>query len=228
MNLEFTLSKPAAGDLSGTADFWGTYYYGQFARESANGIPLRNTKDQPIGPPVTEKDWCLGAMEGTLVVEDAAGNMTTYNYAGGGSSSQASCRAVFPNLNAAILAGTEHARWRRAQGPYGDGAGDYVLVPYRTLAVDKTVVKLRTTLYIAAARGTRIILPNGGPATHDGYFFAADVGGAIKKNHFDFFLGTTSRNPFPFVKGDQQSTFAAAIVSKRDVIDYLAGLHTLS
>src|SRR5207244_4142432 len=105
-------------------------------------IPLRNTKDQVIGPSVSAKDWCLGAMEGTLVVQDASGSMATYNYAGRGSSSEASCRAVFPNLNAAILAGTEHSRWRKARGPYGDAASNYALVPYRTLAVDRNVVKL--------------------------------------------------------------------------------------
>ncbi|HEX8078530.1 MAG TPA: 3D domain-containing protein, partial [Chthoniobacterales bacterium] len=89
-----------------------------------------------------------------------------------------------------------------------------------------TVVPLGTALYIAEARGCKLRLPDGSEATHDGYFFAGDVGGAIKQNHMDFFLGTTSKNPFPFVKSSQQDTVTASIVANSDVQSYLRSLHS--
>jgi 3D (Asp-Asp-Asp) domain-containing protein len=227
MELKFDLPEPADGDLGDSEDIWGTYYYSQFAREAPGGIPIRSVGDATIGPAISRKDWCLAAMEGTVVVQDSQGNLSTYNYAGRGISSQASCRDIFPNLNAAILAGTEHSRWQEARGPYGDGAANLVLVPYRSLAVDRTMFSLGTALYIAAARGRPIVLPDGSRATHDGYFFAADVGGAIRGNHCDFFLGTTSKNPFPFVTSSKQDTFPAVTVTNTQTRAYLKGLHTL-
>jgi 3D (Asp-Asp-Asp) domain-containing protein len=227
MELKFDLAEPADPDLGDSQDIWGTYYYSHFALEAPDGIPIHNPADEAIGPAVSRKDWCLAAMEGTIVVKDSQGQLSTFNYAGRGPSSEASCRDVFPNLNAAILAGTEHSRWREAKGPFGDGAADFVLVPYRSLAVDRTAISLGTALYIAEARGCQITLPDGSQATHDGYFFAADVGGAIKGNHCDFFLGTTSKNPFPFVTSARQDAFAAATVTNAAVGAYLKGLHTL-
>ena len=44
----------------------------------------------------------------------------------------------------------------------------------------------------------RIALPSGESASHDGFFFAADRGGAIRGNHIDVFVGA-GPNPFSFV-----------------------------
>jgi hypothetical protein len=87
------------------------------------------------------------------------------------------------------------------------------------------MIPLGTALFVEQARGIEIRLPDGSAAHHDGYFFAADVGGAIKQNHVDFFLGTTSKNPFPFVLSKPQGTFKAAPVTNKSFIAQLRKLH---
>lgn len=60
-------------------------------------------------------------------------------------------------------------------------------------------------------------IPDGSAATHDGYFFAADRGGAIKAEHIDVFVGIGKNNPFDFVKSRSSATFAAHIVARDQV-----------
>jgi 3D (Asp-Asp-Asp) domain-containing protein len=60
------------------------------------------------------------------------------------------------------------------------------VVPMRTIAVDKTLIPRRTVLFIKETVGLK--MPNG--ATHDGYWYASDVGGAIKGQRIDLYTGT--------------------------------------
>lgn len=95
-------------------------------------------------------------------------------------------------------------RYRLVQGaPWGLGAANveylsraepYKLIPYRSVAVDPGQIDLGSVLYIPKAKG--ILLPEG--STHDGYFLAHDVGGAIKGNRLDLFVGMEEdvRNTF--------------------------------
>jgi len=95
-------------------------------------------------------------------------------------------------------------RYRVVQGaPWGLGAANveylsrvepYKLIPYRSVAIDPQHIKLGSVLYIPKAKG--IVLPEG--SIHDGYFLAHDVGGAIKGNRLDLFVGTEEdvRNTF--------------------------------
>ena len=227
MNLTFNLPESEEPDLASEWTLWGTYYYGQPAVESATGIEIRNRQEQPIGPKISQKNWCLGAMEGTLIVKKSDGETVTYNFDGTASARQTSCKAYFSKLSESKLAALERTRFRPARGPYGDGAEDFVLVPYRTLAVDRDRITLGIALYIAKARGVNIKLPDGSSATHDGYFFAADVGGAIKNNHVDFFLGTSLVNPFKFVTSDDSSSFVAREVVNEATVLFLRGLHQI-
>jgi 3D (Asp-Asp-Asp) domain-containing protein len=55
----------------------------------------------------------------------------------------------------------------------------------RTLAVDTRVIPKRTVVFIKETVGLR--MPNG--ATHDGYWYASDVGGAIKGQRIDLYTG---------------------------------------
>jgi len=59
------------------------------------------------------------------------------------------------------------------------------VVAMRTLAVDKTVIPRRTVVFIKETVG--LPMPNGDK--HDGYWYASDVGGAIKGNKLDLFSG---------------------------------------
>jgi 3D (Asp-Asp-Asp) domain-containing protein len=67
------------------------------------------------------------------------------------------------------------------------------VVAMRTLAVDKTVIPRRTVVFIKETVG--LPMPNGD--RHDGYWYASDVGGAIKGQRLDLFSGqgATSMKP---------------------------------
>lgn len=58
-------------------------------------------------------------------------------------------------------------------------------LPMRTVAVDPRVFPRRSVLFIKETVGLK--LPDG--SLHDGYWFASDVGGAIKGQRIDLFTG---------------------------------------
>ncbi len=73
-------------------------------------------------------------------------------------------------------------------GAKGVGALDSLgckVVAMRTVAVDKTVIPRRTVLFIKETVGVK--MPDGG--IHDGYWYASDVGGAIKGQRIDLYTG---------------------------------------
>jgi 3D (Asp-Asp-Asp) domain-containing protein len=70
--------------------------------------------------------------------------------------------------------------------PYGRGAGQRPLIPFKSVAVDPRAIRLGETLYLPELDG--IPLPDG--SIHDGCVRADDVGGAIKKRKMDFFVVT--------------------------------------
>lgn len=68
--------------------------------------------------------------------------------------------------------------------PFGRGAGQRALVPFRSVAVDPELVAIGEPLYIPEFDG--IMLPDG--TMHDGCVRADDTGGGIKKRKMDFFV----------------------------------------
>jgi 3D (Asp-Asp-Asp) domain-containing protein len=69
------------------------------------------------------------------------------------------------------------------EAPYGYGVDKIPLVPFRSVAVDPTVVPMGSKIFIPKAIG--IALPDG--SVHDGYFLAVDIGDAIKNKRIDMF-----------------------------------------
>ena len=59
------------------------------------------------------------------------------------------------------------------------------VVPMRTIAVDKSLIPRRTVLFIKETVG--LTMPDG--KAHDGYWYASDVGGAIKGQRIDLYTG---------------------------------------
>jgi 3D (Asp-Asp-Asp) domain-containing protein len=57
--------------------------------------------------------------------------------------------------------------------------------PMRTVAVDPQVVSRHSIIFIKETAG--MPLPDGG--VHDGYWYASDIGGAIKGDRIDLFTG---------------------------------------
>ncbi len=70
--------------------------------------------------------------------------------------------------------------------PFGRGAGQRALVPFKSVAVDQRLVKIGEPIYVPEFDGMR--LPDG--TIHDGCVRAEDTGGGIKKRKMDFFVVT--------------------------------------
>lgn len=70
--------------------------------------------------------------------------------------------------------------------PFGRGAGQRPLIPFKSVAVDPRMIKIGEPLYIPEFDG--IPLPDG--SIHDGCVRADDTGGGIKKRKMDFFVVT--------------------------------------
>ena len=70
------------------------------------------------------------------------------------------------------------------------------VVPMRTLAVDKAIIPRRTVVFIKETVGLR--MPDG--QAHDGYWYASDVGGAIKGKRIDLYTGHGAASMKPMQK----------------------------
>jgi 3D (Asp-Asp-Asp) domain-containing protein len=70
--------------------------------------------------------------------------------------------------------------------PFGRGAGQRPLIPFKSVAVDPRVIHLGEPLYIPEFDG--MVLPDG--SIHDGCVRADDTGGGIKGRKMDFFVVT--------------------------------------
>lgn len=69
-------------------------------------------------------------------------------------------------------------------------------VAMRTAAIDRTMIPRRTILFIKETVG--MPMPDG--SVHDGYWYASDVGGAIKGKRIDLFTGSGRGSMAPMMK----------------------------
>ena len=192
------------------ARLWATSYFVPRVEAVGDGVPLVDPSGIPLGPRLSIRDWCDAAMEGTVLVADpASGARATYNFAATGERSQVSCAERYPRHH-----GIEKSRFRVAIGPYGDGVQGMALVPYRSIAVDPAVIPFGSVVYVPAARGLPVRLPTGEERAHDGYFFAADRGGAIRGAHIDVFTGVEREPPLEFVTSRESDRFDAYRVTE--------------
>jgi len=77
--------------------------------------------------------------------------------------------------------------------PWGYGVQGRALVPFRTVAVDASVISYGTGLYLPVLDG--VTMPGDAPwgaFVHDGCVVAGDTGGGIVGMHVDFFAGLKS------------------------------------
>jgi 3D (Asp-Asp-Asp) domain-containing protein len=70
--------------------------------------------------------------------------------------------------------------------PFGRGAGQRPLIPFKSVAVDPRVIRIGEPIYIPEFDG--MVLPDG--SIHDGCVRADDTGGGIKGRKMDFFVVT--------------------------------------
>lgn len=81
------------------------------------------------------------------------------------------------------------------------------VVPMRTLAVDKSIIPRRTVVFIKETVGLK--MPDG--ATHDGYWYASDIGGAIKGQRIDLYTGHGAASMKPMQKLNLASLTAVKV-----------------
>ncbi len=192
---------------------WSTYYYVHDAIYDANGVALNDADGKPTGVKLANCDWCDAAIEGTVRTTDKNGKAVTLNYATTSTTQQCDCNLTCPKYTKYANKKIGYTLWAPAKGEFGDGVAGYKLVPFRTIAVDKKFIPIGSLIFIPQAVGVEITLPNGSISKHDGYFFAADVGGDIKANHIDVFFGLKAKNPFDFVTSKPEGTFDAYLVN---------------
>jgi 3D (Asp-Asp-Asp) domain-containing protein len=206
-------------------DLWATYYLVHQAPSIPNGKPLLDRDGHLLGPLLSDQDWCHAAMEGTVQVNDGRGYLTTYNFAARGETLQVDCAPYFPSMSSDIVAAVSRSRFLVSTAPYGYGTETIPLVPYRTIAVDRSQIPIGSVIFIPDARGKTVTLPTGDRVVHDGFFYAADVGGAIQGSHIDVFLGTAQRNPFSFITSSPNAPFRAYLIGDPDIVQALKTLH---
>jgi 3D (Asp-Asp-Asp) domain-containing protein len=204
---------------------WATFYYVHEAKYAESGKPLNDADDKPTGARLANCDWCDAAVEGTVRTTDKDGKAVTLNYAKVSSVQQCDCNALCPKYKNFVNKKVGYTLWAPAKGEFGDGVEGYRLVPFRTIAVDKALFPIGSLLFIPEAVGIEITLPDGSKSKHDGYFFAADVGGSIKGNHIDVFFGLRTPNPFGFVGSKSSKTFTVFHLKSSPVETELAKLH---
>jgi 3D (Asp-Asp-Asp) domain-containing protein len=230
--LAFSLPAPTTAAQGPAAlQLWATHYYvhqAQAAAPGTSGVPLLDQAGRVLSRPISAKDWCGAAIEGTVQVPGPDGSPRTLNYAGTGNAPQVDCASatgINPNAKPWILA-TGRSHFSAARGPFGDGVAGYQLVPFRTVAVDRKTLPYGTVIFVPAARGVAIQLPDGRKLAHDGYFFAGDTGGAIQGTHIDVFCGVQAGNCFPgFVKSQASTGFAAQVVADEAIAQALRSAH---
>lgn len=224
----FAFAEPTASEKTKELSLYSTFYHVWPGKETAEGFPLPLSNGNPSAVRVSARDWCFGAMEGTIVVQRSDGSRGTYNYADKKGAPLVNCRPYFTKVKQSVINGMARSRFSAvgAKAPFGLGIGGYRLVPFRTIAVDYTVIPSGTLLYVPRLRGLAFRDPDGVDRQHDGYLYAADIGGLIKGNHIDFFSGIQTTNPFPgLIKSSPAGSFQAFVVSSPAAREFLATQH---
>jgi 3D (Asp-Asp-Asp) domain-containing protein len=223
-NSNYPIIIPDSSDYSNPLKFWATQYYVHQANYDSTGVALKGKDQKTIFTKVSLCDWCAAAIEGTVYTADSLGQALTLNFAGRGDQQEVDCSRC-KKFEKYKNTGIRNTLWAKAKGPFGDGVNGYILVPYRTIAVDKALFPIGAVFFIPSAKGIEITLPDGQKIIHDGYFFSADIGGDIKGNHIDVFTGFSSSNPFPFITSKATGIFTAYRVNQKELVHRFQQMH---
>ncbi|MDX2359711.1 MAG: 3D domain-containing protein [Crocinitomicaceae bacterium] len=220
----FNYTPPVSLDSLDELNLWATEYY--VHRTTSQGtIPYLTDEGDTLGYFSDTCDFCTACLEGTVFIEDSILARVVLNYSSRSSEALVNCRTCDLYKNSTLRVeswGT--VRWKLSSG-FGEGVKNYALVPYRTIAVDPSVIPYGSVIFIPAAIGVEIPRNDGSSFTHDGYFFAGDTGGAIKKNHIDVFTGVDDSHPFEFVKSSHKYTYPTYLITDEEIIEQLTQLH---
>jgi 3D (Asp-Asp-Asp) domain-containing protein len=217
-NQAFDLSEPKPEELGEPINLWATNYFIPQYENGTGDIPLRDIEGTELGPKLSLNSWCHSALEGSVRIAFEDGSSKVYNY-------HANSEEFLVDCSTEIPFDLSKTKFRLSKTSFGEGILNYQLVPFRTIATDPAMIPAGTLIYIPSAKGNQIKI---GDSTiiHDGYFFAADRGGAIKDNHIDVFSGINRYVAyFPWVGHNIESTFKAYIVKTPETISLMSKLH---
>lgn len=176
----FTLAAPKDTLSLKKLKLWSTQYY-IHAFQSSGNIPVLLENGTPSGLYADTCDFCEAALEGTAFVTDSSGKICVINFVKSGDTALVNCRSCAKYARSKLHAEEwGKALWVKTEG-YGLGVQNYKLVPYRTIAVDKNTIPYGSVIYIPAAKGATITLPDGTSVVHDGYFLPLTQGEPSKE-----------------------------------------------
>ncbi len=188
---EITTTRPLGEEVK----LYATWYNMPYFTSVKVGYKVRGMDGKALGPILTRKNWCDLAMEGTGFIDGK-----TYNYAG----------TTRKHVIKCAHRASGYVKFNVSKYQYGVGNHNNPLRPFVSVACDQKKFKYGQKFFVPSAKGVE--LPNG--KKHNGYFVCEDVGGLIKGNHIDVFIGKYTKNPFHFVKSTESGTFKAYKVGK--------------
>lgn len=214
--LAFSLEAPPEAALQRRLDLWATHYHTPEVRPAPAGaseaIPLIGRSGAALSPPLSQRDWCEAALQGSVSVRTGE-RSSAYVFVDANGPEQANCDQWLGALSEGVKNATRRARFMKVSHARGCGVRNHPLVPFRTIAVDPATIPFETVLYVPELRG-RAFRFEGRDHIHDGYLFAGDRGGAIKGAHIDVFMVEDAAGPLEdlFASTDAR-TFTAHVVS---------------
>lgn len=168
--------KPAL-KLGKKVMLYSTFYYLPKYKSDANGIPLRNEKNQKLGPKLTTKKMCNAQLQGSVIID---GEMYGY-WTKANDRYKVDCSSFSSKVPGIV-------KFRKEKTKYGTGVKLWPLTPFRSIAVKPYTVPYGTKLFIPKFKGIKYMF-EGKMHTHDGIVVAQDTGGVLKKGQMDFFIG---------------------------------------
>ncbi len=196
---------------------WATNYnFPTFTEVASGGVAVLDSGNKELSR-ISQADWCTAALEGSMIIKKSDGSSKAYNYADKEGSQKISCNWTSTQLN---------TRFIESKYPWGLGSKGNPIIPFRSIATDPEFIPFGTVIFIESAVGEEFSLPDGTKIKHDGYFVAGDVGGGIKTNHIDVYIGANKIAPFSFVKHKESGTFTAKVVGDAATIQAFQALNS--
>lgn len=215
----FALDEPSPQAMGPDLKLWATHYHTPLVKAAPEtmsaAFPLIGRNGAAISAPLTQRDWCEAALQGSVSVKQG-GKSTAYVYVDSNGPEQTNCDEFLGSLSDGVKNATRRARFMAVSHALGCGVRNLPLMPFRTIAVDPDVIPLESVIFVPELRGRAFTL-NDKTYVHDGYLFAGDRGGAIRGKHIDVFLVDDHYEPLEdlFASTDRR-TFAAHVIDHDD------------
>lgn len=176
-----TPSEPTQPEmkLGPKISLWSTYYFIPKFDSQSSGYPLRDMNAKALTKNLSLDHWCFVGLQGTVNIDGK-----TFGYTDKSTSKRVPCEKSFLR-KVSFAYSTGNVKFHPDAHEFGTGNKNNPLTPFKSIACDQGKYKFKQKFFIPSAKGT--VLPDG--SIHDGVFICEDVGGAIKRNHIDTFIG---------------------------------------